>query len=113
MRQSNIYTVKRYEVEHLPGFCTKSGKEEYSSAIGFGMSTSIKKALKQAREMYNQTSNGGTPILGGFAIFKGGKLFKGSWEAIDQSTFESFKKRLDEEQELEELIAEEEAGLAA
>lgn len=104
MRQSNIFTVKRFEVEHNP--CEPQGKQ-YSNAVGFGMSTSLKKAKEQARKMYSATSNGGTPILGEMAIFKGGKLISGSWDENDQRMFSDFKKKYEDEKELEALILEE------
>jgi len=109
MIQENIFTVKRYEVEHNP--FEPQGKQ-YSNAVGYGSSTSPKKAFEKAQKMFWKSANGGTPILGAFAMFKGGKLIKGSWNETNQKTFESFKKKHDEDKELERLIAEEE-GLAA
>ena len=92
-RQSNLFTVKRFEVEHNP--CEPQG-QQYSNAVGFGISTSIKKAKKAAQDMYWKTSNGGTPILGEFAIFKGGKLISGKWDDRDQQMFSDFLKKVAE-----------------
>jgi len=118
MRNSNIYVVKQTEVECMPGFCTKSGKDEYSSAVGFGMGTSIKQALADCKKMLSATQNGGTPILGNMIVTKGGvditaKLFPvynpyDKWTASDQNMFETFLQRHRDEVELERLIAEEE-----
>ena len=118
MRNSNIYVVKQTEVEHMPAGCTKSGKEEYSSAVGFGMGTSIKQALADCRKMLGKTQNGGTPILGNKVILKGGvditdKVYSAynpydKWSESDQHTFELYLQRHRDEVELERLIAEEE-----
>lgn len=123
MRNSNIYVVKQIEVECMPAMCTKSGKEEYSSAVGFGIGTSIKQALEDCRKMLNATQNGGTPILGNKVILKGGvditdKVYHvynpyDKWSKGDQDMFESFRKKYEDELELERLIEEEELQMAA
>lgn len=117
MRQSNIYVVKQYEVEEMPAGCTESGKTEYSSAVGLGISNSIKEALAQANKMLRETQNGGCGIMGNTVILKGGvdithKFYKvynpySKWSSSDQRTFESFLQRYNDSKELERLIAEE------
>ena len=108
MRQSNIYVVKQWEAECMPAMCNKSGKDEYSSAVGFGIGTSIKKALADCKKMLSATQNGGTPIAGNKVILKGGvditkEVYSSfnpyeKWTKADQRTFESFKKRVEEQQ---------------
>lgn len=118
MRNSNLYTVKQIEVECMPGFCTKSGKDEYSSAVGFGMSTSIQTALADCRKMLGATQNGGTSILGNKVILKGGvditaKVYNtynpyDKWSKHDQEAFKSNLQSHKDNLELEALIVEEE-----
>ena len=86
-KQSNLYTVKRYEVECLP---VGGGKSEYSNAVGFGVSTSLKEAKRLAQLMYWQTCNGGTPVIGETVILKGNKVIVGQWSKNDQKTFREF-----------------------
>ena len=110
MRQSNLFTVKQYEVEHLPVMYA-GGKESYSRRVGFGQSTSPKKAWEMANKMFNKTSNGGCPIIGSYVMMKNGKVIKESrfdkWTKRDESEFQSFLQSYREELELKRLIAEE------
>ncbi len=111
MRQSNLFTVKQYEVEHLPVMYA-GGRESYSRRVGFGQSTSPKKAWGIANKMFNETSNGGTSILGSYVMMKNGKVIKESrfdkWTERDESEFKSFLHQYREYLELKRLIKEEE-----
>ena len=108
-----MYTVKMFEVEVMPVFNESTGKykEEYSRRVGFGMSNSPKKAWEAARKMYNETSNGGTPIVGGEIMLKGNKVIKE--HDFDNNMFESFYTSYKEDKELEELIRLEEESKSA
>ena len=101
-----LFTVKIFEVEVIPALCTKSGKEEYSRRVGFGMSNSPKKAWETARKMFNETSNGGTPIIGGEIMLKGNTVIME--HEFSSAMFDSFFNSYKEEKELERLIALEE-----
>ena len=110
MRQSNVFTVKQYEVEHMPVMYA-GGKESYSRRVGFGRSNSPKKAWEMANKMFDKTSNGGTPIIGSYVMMKNGVVIKESrfdkWTSRDESEFQSFLALHREELELERLIEEE------
>jgi len=97
-----MYTVKMFEVEVMPALASESGKEEYSRRVGFGMSKSPKKAWEAARKMFDETSNWGTPILGGELFLKGNKVLKEyDW---NEKWFNDFYTSYKEDKELEELI---------
>jgi hypothetical protein len=99
-----MYAVKMFEVEVMPVFVEETGKykEEYSRRVGFGMSNSPKKAYEVAHKMYAETSNGGTPIIGGEILLKGNKVLKEyDW---NENWFNDMYTSYKEDKELEELI---------
>lgn len=90
MYSGNLFTVKQFEVEapfDRDGY--------YNHRVGVGVSTSPKHAWELSNKMYNSTSNGGTPVLGSWAMFKGGKkIAEHRYDTWDKGMERSFNQAL-------------------